>query len=156
MFERVAFCLASFAMLFLAWLAFVDELSASEAICGMIAAVLATWGSEVVRGEEQPRFWPHARWFLELWRLPWDIVSGCGITAIALIKGEPGLLHEISFDPGQDDRSSAARRAVATALTTISPNSMVVGIDSERRVMLIHMADHGPVPYIARYLGAAR
>ena len=154
--KRGAIWLVSFTILFGIWLLLAGSVAWHEVVVGLAAAGVATVISELVRGQEHPRIWPHARWFLELWALPWEILSGCWVVASALIRGEPGLLHEVPFESGGDDRRSSARRAMAIAFTSISPNSMIIDIDRERGVMLIHNADHGPVPRIARYLGEAR
>jgi multisubunit Na+/H+ antiporter MnhE subunit len=45
---------------------------------------------------------------------------------------------EIPFEPGGDDPASAARRALATAGVSTSPNEIVLEIDAEKRTMLVH------------------
>jgi hypothetical protein len=133
---------------------FVDKAALHEVITGLGGAALAATGSEVVRGEEHPRFWPHARWLLELWRVLKDILDGCVLLARCLIRGCPGILRQTRFDVGGDDPTSAARRALAIAFGSIAPNSIIIGIDHETGLMLVHLADRAPLPKIARRLGA--
>ena len=136
------------------WLLFVDRTSGHELLTGLGAAILAATGLELVRGEEHPRFWPHARWFAELWRVPKDIVEGCAVLVMCLFTEKRGILRQTRFEPGGEDRHSAARRALAIAFGSISPSSIIIGIDRETGLMLVHLADHVPLPTVARRLGA--
>ena len=58
------------------------------------------------------------------------------------------------FDPGGSDPESAARRALAIAYTTIPPNFVVLGIDLDKRVMLVHQVSESETPTMTRNLGA--
>jgi multisubunit Na+/H+ antiporter MnhE subunit len=154
MLRRAIWWILAFAGTLGLWMLFVDKITLHEVITGMGGAALAAMASEIVRGENHPRFWPHFRWFLELWRVPKDIVDGCILLTRCLIRGCPGLLRQTHFDVGGDDRHSAARRALAIAFGSIAPNSIIIGIDQKTGRLLVHMADHAPLPKIARLLGA--
>jgi multisubunit Na+/H+ antiporter MnhE subunit len=156
MLRRTVWWITAFAGTFGLWMLFVDKAALHEVIAGLGGAVLAATASEVVRGNHHPRFWPHIRWFLELWRVLKDILDGCILLTRCLITGCPGILRQTHFEFGGQDRYSAARRALAIAFGSIAPNSIIIGIDQRTGLLLVHLADHAPLPKIARLLGAMR
>ncbi len=46
---------------------------------------------------------------------------------------------DVPFDPGGDDPVSAARRALAVAGVSTSPNEIVLAVDAERRCLRVHV-----------------
>ena len=75
--------------------------------------------------------------------LVWSIVRDTVIVTGALLRALAGTppddrLQRIPFDPGGDDAVSAARRALAVAGTSASPNSVVVDADAEHGVLVVH------------------
>ncbi|HEY0383546.1 MAG TPA: hypothetical protein VGC72_15255 [Candidatus Elarobacter sp.] len=64
-------------------------------------------------------------------------VTGVLVRALRGSAPDDGL-DEIAFDPGGDDARSAAARALAVASASAGPNSIVVNVDCERRVLVIH------------------
>jgi multisubunit Na+/H+ antiporter MnhE subunit len=65
------------------------------------------------------------------------VVAGAAVRALF---GTPpdDEIEEIAFDARGDDARSAAARALAVAGTSAAPNSIVVGVDRERGVLLVH------------------
>ncbi len=49
-----------------------------------------------------------------------------------------GVLTELPFSPGGQDPESAARRALVVAGVSTAPNTIALGIDSERETLLVH------------------
>lgn len=58
--------------------------------------------------------------------------------AAALVRRPPGRIVEEPFDATGEDPESATRRALAVAGGSLAPNSIVVGIDAERGVLVRH------------------
>jgi hypothetical protein len=122
------------------------------------ASVITATAAETVRGQPFAGFRPRLGWLLEAWREPWYIVEGCATIFWVFMKDffrpEPSVLREVVFDPGGSDPASAARRALAIAYTTIPPNFVVLGIDLDKNVMLVHQVTSTETPSMTRNLGA--
>ena len=65
------------------------------------------------------------------------LVAGAVVRAL---RGDPpqDAIEEVPFEPGGDDARSAAGRALAVASTSAAPNSIVVDVDVQRGVLLVH------------------
>lgn len=74
-------------------------------------------------------------------RVPGDLLR---LTLMALAqlldpRGGRGVLRAVPFRHGADEgRRAAGRRALAEAVGSVSPNTIVIGIDVERDLMLVH------------------
>ncbi len=151
------------------WMLFVSDVSIRDFVIGLVAVGLTS--AVVVSAQRLMRvqFRPTVRELAEAWRIPWYGISGTFDVVVVLAKqlflGQraPSVLSAIPFDPGGDDAHSAARRALALTYTTITPNSIVLGL--VRRgdgghdpfgtdVMLCHYVRPGPVRQMTRNLGA--
>jgi hypothetical protein len=103
-------------------------------LVGAIGATAAT----LVRGHRDVVLRPEPRWVLDSLRgfLGWprDLVR----LARALVVRPEGRIVEERFEATGEDPHDAARRALAVAGGTLSPNSIVVGIDAERGVLVRH------------------
>jgi multisubunit Na+/H+ antiporter MnhE subunit len=151
--------LVEFLFLFCLWLLFTSSLSPAELLAGAAAAAIGASGDRVVRAKRFVRFRPRSAWlFLFSWQ-PWYAVTGSAAVIWALIRRLAGRrsksqFRAVAFPAGGEDPESTARRALAVALTTIPPNFIVVGIDKDNDVMLIHQVSPSATPEIAKRLGA--
>jgi multisubunit Na+/H+ antiporter MnhE subunit len=134
---------ASCAALFALWLFFVDTTEAPQLYVGIGVAMIAATGSELVRHQRIAMVRPRARWLLRLWRpvasVPGDLWRL--VRAIARgLRGAPpdGRFREVPFDPGDGDPEDLARQALAEAAGSFAPNTIVIGVDEERRTLLAH------------------
>ncbi|MFC4453880.1 Na+/H+ antiporter subunit E [Deinococcus sonorensis] len=137
------FWIAELAVLFGVWLLFVSKLERAESLIGLVAAGLAALMTAVVRGTDLARFCPPVRTLLQLWRVPLAVVSDTftvfrALFATLLGKPLPGRISSVRFDPGGDDARSAARRALAVGALTTAPNSIVIEIDRQRGLLMVH------------------
>jgi multisubunit Na+/H+ antiporter MnhE subunit len=135
---RIVYWAAEAALLFVLWLLFVAQLASHELLVGAGATVLAASATEAVRGCEHPRFLPHIQWIIRSWRLPFEILRDCALLIRNLFDGRTGHLEALPFDAQGDDARAVARRALAIFYTTLPPNTVVIGIDRRRNVMLLH------------------
>jgi len=135
---RIVYWAVEAALLFALWLLFVSQLQAHELIVGAAAVALAASATEAVRGCEHPRFLPHIEWLIRSWRLPFEILRDCVLLVRNVFDGRPGHFEMVPFEAGGDDAHAVARRALATFYTTLPPNTVVIGIDRRRHVMLLH------------------
>jgi multisubunit Na+/H+ antiporter MnhE subunit len=130
------------------WLLLVT-VSVQELAAGMIAAALGAAGAEIVHAQGLVRFDPDPRWFLRIWKLPRSVVRDCWLVSAALWRHLRGHsinsgFRAIPFDRGGDDARASARRALTVLAISVSPNSIVVGIDEEADLMLVHQLIPAP------------
>src|ERR687890_1220488 len=132
------------ALLAALWLALVDTVVVPELAAGAVAAAIAATGAVLVRGRRQVLLRPRAAWLpgalRAIARFGPDLVP----LATALWRrgirraDERGRLVEVPYRAGSDDDPEAAAHRVFTeALGSFAPNSIVVDVDRERRVLLV-------------------
>lgn len=141
------------------WLACVANLTKDDMIVGAGAVALSVAFCFFVVRTLPLHFRPTLRDLLELWRLPADVAIDVVQITLVLVRDllgnpAPSLFRATSWNSVDHDGRSVARRTLAIAGTTISPNFIVVGIDSERRQMLFHQVKDSPVPRMTQRLGA--
>ena len=141
--RRVGFWIAWYVPLLVLWLAFVDTLDRAEVAVGLVAAAIAATAAELVRSQDLVRFRLELRWLRGLAQLPWQTLRDCWLLTVALWRhctGRPvrGVFRVVPFPGEADDASSAGRRALVTALVSVAPNTVVVGVEGAGGEMLIH------------------
>jgi multisubunit Na+/H+ antiporter MnhE subunit len=141
--KRVRFWVAWYVPLVLLWLLFVDTFAAQEVIVGLVAAAIAATAAELVRSQELVRFRLDPHWLRGLPGLPWQVLHDTWLLTVALWRhctGSPvrGVFRVVPFPSEADDDRSAARRALATALVSVAPNTVVVGVEGADGEMLVH------------------
>jgi multisubunit Na+/H+ antiporter MnhE subunit len=151
---RLRLWIAWYLSLVVLWLAFVDTFAPAELLLGLVAAAVAATAADLVRSQDLVRFELAPRWLRDLYRLPWQVLRDTWLLAVALWRhctGHPvrGAFRVVPFPSEADDARSAARRALVTALVSVAPNSVVVGVEGGEGEMLVHqlVPDPGsPVP----------
>jgi multisubunit Na+/H+ antiporter MnhE subunit len=140
----------------LLWMAFASKTDKTEFHIGLVFALFGTVADAIVKAEGFGSFRPRAWWILLTFLTPWYILTGTWAVLKCLpasIRGTTGAFKAVKFDAGEQDAESAARRTMATALLTIPPNSVVVGIDGENGQMLIHEIEPEKPTFLAQELG---
>jgi len=140
------------ALLAALWLALVDTVVVPELVAGAVGAAIAATGAVLVRGRRQILLRPRAAWLpaalRALVRFGPDLLK----LATALWRrgvrrgGEGGRLVEVPYSAVADDPEAAAHRALTEALGSFAPNSIVVEVDRDRRVLLVHELVHTDDP----------
>lgn len=143
---------ATAAIFFGLWLLLVDTVEAAQLYAGIGVAALAATGSELVRHQRIAGVGPQPRGLTRLWRpaaaVPRDLWLLVHQVAAALGGRAPrGRFRELPFDPGEGTADDLGRHALAEAAGSFSPNTIVIGVDVERRTLLAHqlVADADPV-----------
>ncbi|HLJ75966.1 MAG TPA: hypothetical protein VKT75_01060 [Acidobacteriaceae bacterium] len=141
------------------WLAFIADLQPDDLYVGIPAVILSVAFAFFSIRRLPIRFRPTLRDLMQLWRLPWYIVSGIAEIAWVLAKDLVGKRAESLFRaapwyPNGDDGHDIALRSLAVAYTTVAPNFIIVGIDRERGRMLFHQVSESSVPIMTQRLGA--
>jgi multisubunit Na+/H+ antiporter MnhE subunit len=127
----------------LLWLVLTSTVSLGEVITGFIASALVASEMTVLGSRETPASRPPLRWLRYVAPLPRRIVVDTWVLTLALARRVAGTsvrgrTSEVSLPTA---RSAGERRAVgtlATILTSMSPNTIVVDIDERRRVAVLH------------------
>lgn len=138
---------------------FVSQMQRAEFIAGVCAAALGAVGDGIVKSKRFAKFRPRPKWLVLFSWEPWYVLEGSAAILWVLAKRLLGRKSEaqfrvIPFRSGGDDSESAARRALAVITVSISPETIVVGIDRHREFMLLHLIAPTATPKIARKLGA--
>jgi multisubunit Na+/H+ antiporter MnhE subunit len=137
------FWIAWWACLYGLWLLYVDTLAPSELLVGAVAAAIAATTMAVLKRQGLLPFRPRARWFLRARHLPSRLVTDFLQLMLALLyvllrRPVRSRFRAIAFPVGGDSARASARRAIAAAGGSFTPNTYVVGFDREDRSILLH------------------
>jgi hypothetical protein len=86
----------------------------------------------------------HPKLLASVWRLvakiPLDIALVCWEALAQLARPRParGSFRAVRFQAGEPSAEDTGRRAMAEALGSVAPNTIVVGVDPERGLLLVH------------------
>ena len=142
--RSIAIVLATWVALAAVWMLLVDNESLPELLTGAGVVCLATIGSELARAQRIATVRVRPAWLLGLWkpvaRIPVDvaIVMWALVRQLADRKEERGRLRAMRFRSVGDDPAANARRALAEAAGSMAPNTIVIGVDARRRLILAH------------------
>ena len=148
------------ALLAALWLALVDTVVVPELVAGAVGAAIAATGAVIVRGQRRLLLRPRLAWMRAAGRPLRRTVADLVPLARALWqrgvrrRGGHGALVEVPYTAVADDPDAAAHRVFTEALGSLAPNTLIVDIDRERRVLLVHQlvpsddpaADAKPLP----------
>ena len=157
--RRSAQALGLCAALMLFWIACVASFHTHELLLGIPAAFLSTWFSFYAIRRLPIRFRPSLRDLLECWRLPAQVVKDL-VVVLAVLAADllgrraPSLFRSAPWRHNSGSPRDLARRALAVAYTTVSPNCVVVGIDRKRGQLLFHQLSRAPLGKMTEHLGA--
>jgi multisubunit Na+/H+ antiporter MnhE subunit len=126
------------------WVVLDDSIALDELLAGAGAAALAAFLAELVSHQAATRFHMRVEWLGPALRLPGQVVRDTVIVFTALgrrlVRGEqpPSGFREIPVPFGGPGDEGVTRRALLVGGRSVAPNTFVLGIDSERNVMIVH------------------
>jgi hypothetical protein len=126
------------------YLLLIDTTSLPELLVGAGAVTLAASGFELAREQhiagETMRIGWLARMHRPLLRVPADIVIVSAAAFVQLVRREPtnGAFRAVPFRRGGDERLDVGRRALAEGYGSLAPNTIIVGVDADRELILAH------------------
>jgi len=122
------------------YLVLVDTVALPELVTGAVIATVAASGATLLRAQRRVVMRPRVRWLAGLWRPVLSYPTDLWTVTRALARREPapGKLYALPFEPGVDSGRSAARRVLGPTAGSFAPNTIVVGLDSERGLLLVH------------------
>jgi multisubunit Na+/H+ antiporter MnhE subunit len=145
--RRARFWFAAWLASLAFWVVLTDSLQTPELAAGVVVGALAATGFEVVRRERLARQAIRPALAKRVWRVLLGALVDVGrLTRAALaqaVERRPvrGRVIGIPFPHTGDDPDSRARRAVAVALGSVAPNTIVIGVDEEAEMLLVHQLE---------------
>jgi multisubunit Na+/H+ antiporter MnhE subunit len=145
------FWLSTAGLLYGLWLLLIDSPAEPAILIGAFVAAVGASASELARRQRIANLRFTIGGFAALWR-PVASVPGDVMRLLRALPrgrhGPVGRFRAIPFDPAGDpdddpetghaDAVGNARQAMAELAGSFSPNTFVVGIDVDRRVLLVH------------------
>jgi hypothetical protein len=145
---RVPRLLAFLALWWLAlfgwWVLMVGTSAELELVAGACAALLGTALAAALRAQGLLRFRLEPAWLVKALKAPWKAARDFGVVmwalALHLLRIRPvrSAYHAVPFPVGGSDPASAGRRALATLVGCLGPNTIQVDIDPETGLALRH------------------
>jgi hypothetical protein len=127
------------------YLLLIDTTSLPELIVLAGAAAIAATGFELAREQQTAGgLSARLRWFATLYRplvkTPSDIAVVTGLALRQLVRPRQvnGTFRAVRFSCGPDHDIEIGRRALAEAFGSFAPNTIIVGVDVERELILGH------------------
>ena len=126
------------------YLLLIDITDLPELIVGIGAALLAAAGFELAREQELADLKTRIRWVARLYRpllkVPSDVAAVSLVALGQLLRPRTvqGQFRAVPFREREDDRLVAGRRALAESFGSFAPNTIIIGIDGDRGVILGH------------------
>jgi len=127
------------------YLLLIDTTSLPELLVGVAAAGLAATGFELAResGAAGP-LGTRLRWLLAiryaLLKVPADVAS-VSLVALRQLRDRRtsvGAFRTAPFRRGSAEELATGRRALAQSFGSFAPNTIVIGVDPERELILAH------------------
>ena len=126
------------------YLLLIDTTSLPEVIVGAVVATLAATGFELAREQRVAKERVRLRWlahgYRALVRVPPDVALVVAALVRQLVRREAaaGEFRAVAFRTGGDQELSDGRAALAESLGSFAPNTIIVGVDRRRGVILGH------------------
>jgi len=126
------------------WLALVDRTALDELLTGVVAAAIGATAAVLVRQQRRQLILPRPRWAAGAWKPLLALVRDLAPLARALVRrgvlrrSETGVVHSLPFPAVEDDPRALGYRVATAILGSLGPNTIVLEIDTDARVMHVH------------------
>jgi multisubunit Na+/H+ antiporter MnhE subunit len=126
------------------YLLLIDIIDLPELIVGAVAAAIAAFGFELAREQRIAGVATRLSWlrwaYRPLLRVPSDVVAVSIGAARQLLRPrrKAGVFRVARFRCGPASELESGRHALAEALGSLAPNTIVIGIDFDRDAILVH------------------
>lgn len=131
------------------YLLLIDNPDLPELIAGAGAATIAATGFELAREQyvavESVRLGWLVRGLRAVAQIPRDIVA-VTVMAFAQLRdpqAQRGAFRSVRFRRDENDAREGGRRALAESFGSLAPNTIVIGVDPERELLLGHQLKQG-------------
>lgn len=126
------------------WTWIDDSVDVDELLVGAAVALLGAILVEVALHQAGSSIRLRARWLLRAWRLPGQVGRDTAIVFAALWRTlstgrqPPSGFLEVGAAWGDDTPEGDTRRTLLIAGMSVAPNTIALGIDPDREVMVVH------------------
>ncbi|MGA9884646.1 MAG: Na+/H+ antiporter subunit E [Candidatus Acidiferrales bacterium] len=145
------------------WLVFTDNTGYRELLAGAAAAAVATYFSFSLAARRPGHGFRVSSGMAVIWHLPAALAHDTGVLLFALglrLTGKrlPSGIVGIPFGAVANSPVARGKRALATTLMTITPNTLVLGVLKEKQILFYHRLLPQPPSTLVRQLseGAGR
>ena len=134
------------------WLALVDRVQPAELVTGVVAAGLGATAAVLVRQQRETLVRVRARWLRSAWQPALALIGDLWPLARTLVcrgvlrRDATGTVHALPFAMVADDPEDAAFRVLTAALGSLGPNTIVLEIDVDARLLYAHQLVSTPDP----------
>jgi multisubunit Na+/H+ antiporter MnhE subunit len=142
--QRASSWLAWWVLLMGLWVAVDDSIGLAEVGAGAAVAALAALLTEAALNQAGARITVRLRWLAAAYRLPGQVLGDTVLVfralARQLIRREPPAsgFRELPVRAGGDSGADVTRRVLLIGASSLAPNTVVLGIDTDRDVMIVH------------------
>lgn len=142
--RRVGAWLVWWVLLMSFWVILDDSIAIDELLAGAGAAALGAFLAELVTYQAGARLRIRIEWAARALRLPGDVARDTVIVFGALwrrlARGQepPSGFREVPVRFGGDTAEDRTRRVLLIGGRSVAPNSLALGIDADRDVMVVH------------------
>jgi hypothetical protein len=134
------------------YLLLIDITDLPELLVGAGAAALAATGFELARERYLARETVRLGWLARGYRAPIRVPADIGVVVLAALRqlvrrdASVGEFRAVRFRSDRDQALASGRAALAEALGSFAPNTIIVGVDRRRGVIVGHQLrrDGGP------------
>lgn len=126
------------------YMVLIDTVDLPEIYAGTGAVLLAGAGYEAARRQGVAEAWVSPGWVARGWRVILSIprqivwVSWQAFAQLVAPRQTRGTLRAVPFRAGGEGSRDIGRRALAEGLGSLAPNTIVIGIDGEHDLLLVH------------------
>jgi hypothetical protein len=141
------------------WILLVAGVRKDEMIVGAVAVSFAAAFLCLILRSQKIELNFTIRDAFTVWRVPWYILSNTFTLCCVLMRDflevrHAGSYYRVSgFKTSKTDPTLVARRVLATVYTSVSPNSIVIGIDYDQNRLLLHQVIRDDVSKMTKELG---
>ena len=126
------------------YMALIDTVDLPELYAAGAAVLLGAAAYEAARRQGVAEARISLRWVSRGWRVIVSVprhiawVSWQALAQAVAPRAARGTLRAVPFRAGGDGPSDAGRRALTEGLGSLAPNTIVIGVDGERDLLLVH------------------
>jgi multisubunit Na+/H+ antiporter MnhE subunit len=126
-------------LLYALWLLLVGTVNRLQLVAGAVALAFAL-GALFAARRQLPRYRVEPRLLAGLVRLPWELLRDSLVVLASIPRRTEGHFRSAELRT-RDDPAGRGTRAFAEGRGTLAPNAIVVDVDHEQGLVLLHELD---------------
>jgi multisubunit Na+/H+ antiporter MnhE subunit len=130
-------------VLIASWQLLTSDPALAQVLAGVVVSSAVAAIGAAAWSQSRFRIRPESRWLAEAARLPLRVLGDSALVTMALVralrgKRVPGRFRVAHLALAREQERSTARRTLAILAGSFAPNTYVVGVDDDRRLVLFH------------------